>query len=61
MSDFMLRRYIQVRNAEKGQGTLEYVGMIIVAALVAVAVITAAQGTDFGGKFTAKVNEVLSK
>lgn len=44
---------------EKGQGTLEYVGMIIVAALLAAAVIAAANGVDLGGVFTEAVNSVI--
>jgi hypothetical protein len=48
-----------VERDEKGQGTLEYVGMIVVAALLAAAVIAAAQGVDLGGVFTDAVNSVI--
>jgi hypothetical protein len=44
---------------EKGQGTLEYVGMIVVAALLAAAVIAAAKGVDLGSVFTNAVNSVI--
>jgi hypothetical protein len=53
---------LQTRVAErdeKGQGTLEYVGMIVVAALLAAAVIAAANGVDLGGVFTDAVNSVV--
>lgn len=44
---------------EAGQGTLEYVGMIIVAALIVVAVITAAKGIDLGAVFSTAVHKVI--
>ncbi|MEZ0577368.1 hypothetical protein [Nocardioides sp. MH1] len=53
---------LQTRVAErdeKGQGTLEYVGMIVVAALLAAAVIAAARGVDLGSVFTDAVNSVI--
>jgi hypothetical protein len=53
---------LQTRVAErdeKGQGTLEYVGMIVVAALLAAAVIAAAKGVDLGSVFTNAVNSVI--
>jgi len=46
------------RGEEKGQGTLEYVGMIIVAAGIVVAVLQAAGAIDLGQIFTNAVNSV---
>jgi hypothetical protein len=55
----------QVAAAEKlkarrdaGQGTLEYVGMIAVAAIIVVALITAASGFDFAGIVTKAIQKV---
>jgi hypothetical protein len=48
-----------VARGEAGQGTLEYVGMIIVAAIIVVTVITMAKGLDLGGKFSENVHKVL--
>jgi len=45
---------------ESGQGTLEYVGMIAVAALVVVAVITVLKGIDLGNIVTQAVQKVTS-
>jgi hypothetical protein len=45
---------------DAGQGTLEYVGMIIVAAIVVVAVITAFQGVNLGNVVTTQVNKITS-
>jgi Flp pilus assembly pilin Flp len=35
---------------ERGQGTLEYVGMVVAVAVVVVAVIAVLRGVDLGGK-----------
>lgn len=43
---------------EAGQGTLEYIAMIAVAALVVVAVVGAFKGADIGGMVTAAINKV---
>lgn len=54
-------RMIALRDEdEKGQGTLEYVGMIIVAAGIVVAVLQAAGAIDLGSVFTDNVNEVVN-
>lgn len=45
---------------EKGQGTLEYVGIVIIAALLVTAIVTAIRGTDIGGTITTKINEIIS-
>lgn len=51
-------RVLLARDDERGQGTLEYVGMIIVAAGIVVAVLQAAELIDLGEVFTNAVNEV---
>jgi len=61
MTYLMLQaRLLAPNKDEKGQGTLEYVGMIIVAALIAAAVISAAKGVNLGAVFTDKVNSVIN-
>lgn len=46
-------------KGEAGQGTLEYVGMIIVAAVLVVAVIGVINGADLPGKLTTKINDLV--
>ena len=45
---------------DRGQGTIEYVGMIVVAALIVVAVINTNMGAAIGSRFTDAVNSVLN-
>ena len=54
------RLHVVREGRDSGQGTLEYVGMIIVAALIAAAVISAAKGVNLGAVFTDKVNSVIN-
>lgn len=44
---------------EKGQGTLEYVAMVVVAAIIVLAVVTYLSGVDLGGILSAAVDNVL--
>jgi Flp pilus assembly pilin Flp len=53
--DAMTKR---MRSDETGQGTLEYVGMVAVAAVLVVAVLTAAGTVDLGGFFTTQIQKV---
>lgn len=43
---------------DAGQGTLEYVGMFAVAAIIVVALIGVASGFDFGSIVTAAITKV---
>ena len=43
---------------EAGQGTLEYVGMIAVAAIIIVAVVAVARSADIGSMLTAAIAKV---
>ena len=45
---------------ESGQGTLEYVGMFAVAAIIVVTIIGLADGFDFGGIVTKAIAYVTS-
>lgn len=45
---------------DAGQGTLEYVGMIIIAALVIVAVAAVVSPATIGARVTTAVNSVLN-
>lgn len=59
MTYLMLQaRLLDARDDEKGQGTLEYVGMIIVAAGIALAVLQAADAIDLGSVFSTAVTSV---
>ncbi|WP_435743812.1 hypothetical protein [Nocardioides sp. SYSU DS0663] len=49
---------LTARDDERGQGTLEYVGMIIVAAGIVVLVLEAANAIDLGAVFSEAVNSV---
>ena len=44
---------------EAGQGTLEYVGMILVVAVIVAAVMTALSGFDFAGKVKTAIQKVI--
>jgi len=46
------------RMSDAGQGTLEYVGMIAVAAVLALAILQATNTVDLGGFFTDQVNKI---
>ena len=49
------------RRDERGQGTLEYVGMIAVAAILVVAVLQATKTIDLGEFFSKQVKKVTDK
>jgi hypothetical protein len=53
-----VRMFLGRTDDERGQGTLEYVGMIIVAAGIVVAVLQAAGAIDLGAIFTDNVSKV---
>ncbi|NPC95271.1 hypothetical protein [Nocardioides sp. zg-DK7169] len=55
---FQAHMFVTRKDDERGQGTLEYVGMIIVAAAIVVAVLQAADAIDLGAFFTEAVNSV---
>ena len=46
---------------ERGQGTLEYVGMIAVAAILVVAVLEATDAIDLGEFFSKQIKKVTDK
>ena len=43
---------------DAGQGTLEYVGMIAVAAILVIAILQATKSVDLAGFFTDQINRV---
>lgn len=47
------------RRDDRGQGTLEYIGMIAVAVLLVVAVLTAARGINLGKFFTDQIRQIV--
>jgi hypothetical protein len=48
-----------VAKREAGQGTLEYVGMIIVAAIMVAIVVAAVKGSGLGPKFEAAIKDII--
>jgi hypothetical protein len=50
-----------VANREAGQGTLEYVGMIIVASIIVVAVLDVLGAIDLGAIFQTNVEKVTNR
>lgn len=59
MTQIRLRQLLT--NREGGQGTLEYIGMILVAALLVVGIAGVASGVDLKSKFSDAVNTILGK
>lgn len=64
MYDKMLSLYATVMAAhatprnEKGQGTLEYLGIVIIAALLVTAVVGAVKGVDVGKVVTDQIKKI---
>lgn len=54
----MLIRSRLRRDSDEGAGVLEYVGMVAVAAILVVGVLTAVNAVDLGGFFTDQINKV---
>ncbi|MGH3355092.1 MAG: hypothetical protein ACRDOJ_04290 [Nocardioidaceae bacterium] len=54
-----MRHALEARG-EKGQGTLEYVGIVVVAALLVAAVVGAVEGADIEGFISGKISEITS-
>lgn len=48
-------------RGEKGQGTLEYVGIAIVAAILVVAVVDAVTGANIGSVISTQIQKIVSK
>lgn len=53
-----LKANLAKRN-ERGADILEYVGMILLAAVLVAGLFAAASGLDLAGKFTTAANEIL--
>ncbi|WP_338749335.1 hypothetical protein [Janibacter alittae] len=51
----------RLSDRERGASALEYVGMLIVAAIIVGAVITVINDADVAGAVTDSVNEILDK
>jgi hypothetical protein len=48
-----------IEAREAGQGTMEYVGMIVAVAVIVAAVATVLKATDLGGKVTSAFNSAF--
>lgn len=53
-------RLVAGREADQGQGTLEYVGMIIVASILVVAVLQVTGNVDLGAVFEGRIQDVVN-
>jgi hypothetical protein len=49
---------LHIARDQKGQGTLEYVGIAIVASILVVAVVDAVTGANIGGVITREIGEI---
>jgi hypothetical protein len=47
-----------IPSRDAGQGTLEYVGMIAVAAILVIAILQATKAVDLAGFFTAAIESI---
>jgi Flp pilus assembly pilin Flp len=52
-------RIEQARRDDSGQGTIEYIGMIIVAAAIVLAIMSTNMGDTIKEKFTSTIENVL--
>ena len=48
----------RTNDDDKGQGTLEYVGIVVIAALLVGAIFTAVSGADIGSVIADKLSEI---
>jgi hypothetical protein len=48
-------------NRESGQGTLEYIGAILVAGIIIGLVIAGVRGANITGRITAIINDILNR
>ena len=60
LSALASERFIEARRNDRGQGTIEYVGMVIVAALIVVALLKTNMGGEISKAFTTKIGDVLN-
>jgi hypothetical protein len=54
----LTRLLAPVAGRDRGQGTLEYVGMIAVAATLVIAILQATRSVDLAGFFTAAIEAI---
>jgi hypothetical protein len=66
MYDSLIKMYavltarMTVAQDEKGQGTLEYVGIVVVAAILVGAVVDAINGGEITSAIKGKISEIIS-
>jgi hypothetical protein len=66
MYDSLIKMYavltarLTVTQDEKGQGTLEYVGIVVVAAILVGAVVDAINGGEITSAIKGKISEIIS-
>jgi hypothetical protein len=56
----VLTARVTVAQNEKGQGTLEYVGIVVVAAILVGAVVDAINGGEISSAIKGKISEIIN-
>jgi hypothetical protein len=56
----VLTARVSVAQNEKGQGTLEYVGIVVVAAILVGAVVDAINGGEITSAIKGKISEIIN-
>ena len=56
----VLTARVSVAQNEKGQGTLEYVGIVVVAAILVGAVVDAINGGEITSAISNKISEIIN-
>jgi hypothetical protein len=59
LAALQVRMLKATEDRDSGQGTLEYVGMLVAVAVIVAAVVVVLQGQDLGGKVTEAFNNVF--
>jgi hypothetical protein len=54
-----IRLQQMVANRERGQGTLEYIGMIVIAGIFAAGLVGLARGANLNVKFTKALTDIF--
>jgi hypothetical protein len=59
LSTLASERLTEARRNERGQGTIEYVGMVIVAAIIVLALLKTKMGDRIAAEFAKRIQEIL--
>ena len=59
LSALVSDRVASFRRDDRGQGTIEYVGMVIVAAIIVLALLQTDMGDTIAEEFTGRIEDIL--